>query len=257
MTSHAGPSGEITTSQAQTSRLQDELLQLQMMYASSSSQEKIYLENTMKKFKGQFSAMSRDDRALAAREHAYTTRVNSVALRQWLSDGDLSSCSGKIQTLAQCIHDVATLTAPEGKLCIAIEQFETWFQRMVQRSNRRSLGAGFLDRHDALIGPLDQEWHDLIAILQGKLDHIGRVLDDLGSGREGSSLAIVLDAHKLFVGNLRQELDYSIAIESATLEQEQAWIAESIANIMNDNDPISVNPRNDDTRQGIWNLDVT
>jgi hypothetical protein len=128
---------------------------------------------------------------------------------------------------------------------------------MVQRSNRRNLGAGFLDCHDALIAPLGREWHDLVAVLQGKLDHISRVLDDLGSGREGSSLAMVLDAHKLFVGNLRQELEYSIAIERTTLEQEQAWIAESIAKIMKENDPISVNPRNDDPRQGIWNLDMT
>jgi hypothetical protein len=256
MTSYAGPGGDVTSQQAQTSRLQDELLQLQMIYGSCASQQKIYLENTMKKFKEQFAALSRDDRALAAQERAYYTRVNSVAIHQWLEDGNLSS-SEKIQTLAQCIHDVATLTAPEGRVCIAIGQFETWFQRMTLISNRRSLGVALTDYQDALIIPLGQEWRDLIAILQRKLDHISRVLDNLGSAQEGTSLAMVLDAHKLFVGNLRQELEYCSAIERSTLEQEQTWVAESIVKIMKEDDPIAVNSRNNGLRQGIWNIHMT
>jgi hypothetical protein len=127
---------------------------------------------------------------------------------------------------------------------------------MVLISNRRSSSTALLECQDALIIPLGQEWRDLVAILQRKLNHIRRVLDDLGSAREGSSLAMVLDAHKLFVDNLRQELEYSSAIEKSVLEQEQTRIAESIAKIMQDN-PSAVNSRNDEPRQGIWNVDMT
>jgi hypothetical protein len=253
---YCGPDEETANLQAQTSRLQDELLQLQIIHDSSYSQRKTYLENTMRKFKEQFASLSRDHRAVAAQEYAYYTTSNRVSLQQWLSEGDLSG-SRKIQTLAQCIQDVATLTAPDGKLYMAIEQFETWFERMILTTSSRMSGTALLELNDILVSPLGEEWHDLAAVLHRKLEHCSAILKNLGSAKEGSGLAIVLDAHILLVDNLRQQLEYSSAIEKSTLQQEQAWIAESIAKILHEDDPIAVDCQQDNLRLGAWNVDTT
>jgi hypothetical protein len=255
-TNYSAPGDETATLLAQTSRLQDELLQLQMIHDSSHFQQKNYLENTMQKFRVQFAALSRDHRALTAQEHTYYRKSNRVALQQWVSEGDLHDY-GKMQTLAQCVQDVSTLTAPDGKLCMAIEQFETWFERMILTSSSRSSGTTLLEYHDILVSPLGQEWHDLVAVLHRKLDHCSQLLNNLGSAREGSGLAMVLDAHKLFVDNLRQELVYSSAIEEVTLQQEQIWIDESIAKITQEDDPMAVHCKHEDVRPGAWNIDMT
>lgn len=242
--------------QAQTSRLQDELLQLQLMYDSSHCQQKKYLQNIMQKFEVQFAALSRDHRALTSQEHAYDTRSNCAALQQWLGEGDMTG-PGKLQTLARCIQEVATLTAPEGKLCMAMEQFEAWFERMIVTSNSRTSGTALPENHDVLVSPLGKEWHDLVAVLHSKLDHCDRVLHSLGSATEGSGVAMVLDAHKMLVGNLRQELVFSSAIENMALQQEQIWIDESIAKMMHEDDAIGVDCQRDGLKLGAWNVDMT
>jgi hypothetical protein len=253
---YGGPDEDTANLQAQTSRLQDELLQLQMIHLSSHSQRKTYLENTMQKFKEQFTSLSRDHRAVAAQERAYYAKSNRVSLQQWLSEGDLSG-SRKIQTLAQCIQEVATLTAPHGKLYKAIEQFEAWFERMILTTSTRVSGMAVLELNDILVTPLSEEWHDHVAVLQRKLEHCSGVLKNLGPAKEGSDLAAVLDAHKLLVDNLREQLEYSSAIEKSTLQQEQAWIAESIAKIIHEADPIAVDCQQDNLRRGAWNVDTT
>ena len=256
MTNYSGPGNLTADLQAQVSRLQDELLHLQLIYDSSHSQHNKYLENTMRKLKARFEALSGDHRTLTAQEHAYRKETNCIALEQWLSEGELSG-SGKVQTLAICIQEVASLTALDGNLSDAMEQFQTWFERTIVTSNSRSSATAPLEYYDILISPLGQEWHDVVAVLHRKLDHCGQVLEDLGPAIEGSGLAMVLDTHKRFVHNLRQELEYSSAIEKIILEREQVWTDEFIASIMHEQDPIAAENQRRDLKPGAWNVDMT
>jgi hypothetical protein len=253
---HSGPGHETATVPAEISRLQDELLQLQLMHDSSHSQQKKYLENTRRKFEDQFAALSQHYRELTAQEHAYYTKSNCMALQQWLGKGELPS-SGKIQTLARCVQEVTTLTAPNNNLRIVMEEFETWFERMILISNSRCSGTALVEYNDILVGPLSQEWHDSVSLLHRKLDHCSQVLDNLGSARKGSGLAMVLDRHKLFVDNLRAELAYSSAIEKIALQQEQIWIDESIAKIMHGDDHTAGDGQQNNLGPGVWNVDIT
>jgi hypothetical protein len=253
---HSGPGHETATVSAEISRLQDELLPLQLMHDSSHSQQKKYLENTKRKFEDQFAALSQDYRELTAQEHAYYTKSNCMALQQWLSEGELPSL-GKMQTLAQCVQEVTTLTAPNSNLRIVMEEFETWFERMILISNSRCSGMALLEDNDIVIGPLSQEWHDNVALLHRKLDHCSQVLNNLGSARKGSGLAMVLDRHKLFVDDLRAELAYSSAIEEITLQQEQIWIDESIAKVMHGDDHTAGDGQQNNLRPGAWNVYMT
>ena len=252
---HSGPDHETATVSAEISRLQGELLQLQLMHDSSHSQQKKYFENTRRKFEDQFAALSQHHRELAAREHAYYTKSNFMALQQWLGEGELPSL-GKIQTLARCVQEVSTLTAPNN-LRIVMEEFETWFERMILISNNRCSGTALLECNDVLVGPLSQEWHDSVSLLHRKLDHCSQVLSNLGSARKGSGLAMVLDTHKLFVDDLRAELAYSSAIEKIALQQEQIWIDESIAKIMHGDDHTAGDGQQNNLRLGAWNADTT
>jgi hypothetical protein len=253
---HSGPGYETATVSAEISRLQDELLQLQLMHDSFHSQQKKYLENTRRKFEDQFAALSQDYRELTAQEHAYYTKSNCMALQQWLSEGELPSL-GKMQTLARCVQEVATLTAPHSNFGIVMEEFETWFERMILISNSRCSGTAPLEYNDVLVGPLSQEWHDSVSLLHRKLDHCSQVLSNLGSARKGSGLAMVLDAHKLFVHDLRAELAYSSAIEEIALQQEQIWIDESIAKIIHGDDHTAGGGQQNNLRLGAWNVDMT
>jgi hypothetical protein len=253
---HSGAGDETATVSAEISRLQDELLQLQLMHDSSHSQQKKYLENTRRKFKDQFAALSQDYRELTAQEHAYYTKSNCMALQQWLSEGELPGL-GKMQTLARCVQEITTLAAPNGNLRIIIEEFETWFERMILISNSRCSGTALLEYNDILVGPLSQEWHDSVSLLHRKLDHCSQVLSNLGSARKGSGLAMVLDTHKLFVDDLRAELAYSSAIEQIALQQEQIWIDESIAKIMHGDDHTAGDGQQNNLGPGVWNVDIT
>jgi hypothetical protein len=252
---HSGPGHETATVSAKISRLQDELLQLQLMHDSSHSQQKKYLENTKRKFEDQFAALSQDYRELTAQEHAYYTKSNCMALQQWLSEGELPGL-GKMQTLARCVQEVTTLTAPNNNLCIVMEEFETWFERMILISNSRCSGTALPEYNDILVGPLSQEWHDSVSLLHRKLDHCSQVLSNLGLARKGSGLAMVLDIHKLFVDDLRAELAYSSAIEEIALQQEQIWVDESIAKIMHGDDHAAGDGQQNNLRPVAWNVDM-
>jgi hypothetical protein len=241
---------------AEISRLQDELLQLQLMHDSSHSQQKNYLDNTRQKFEDQFAALSQDYRELAAQEHAYYMKSNCMALQQWLSEGELPSLE-KMQALARCVQEVTTITAPNSNLSMVMEEFETWFERMIVISNSRCSGTALLEYNDILVGPLSQEWHDGVALLHRKLDHCSQVLSNLGSARKGSGLATVLDTHKVFIDDLRAELAYSSTIEEITLQQEQIWIDESIAKIMHGDDHTAGDSQRNNLRPGAWNVDMT
>ena len=253
---HSEPGHETATVSPEISRLQDELLQLQLMHDSSHSRQKKYLDNTRRNFEDQFAALSQDHRELAAQEHAYYMKSNCMALQQWLSEGELPSLE-KMQALARCVQEVTTITAPNSNLRIVMEEFETWFERMILISNSRCSGTALLEYNDILVGPLSQEWHDSVALLHRKLDHCSQVLSNLGSARKGSGLAMVLDTHKLFVDDLRAELAYSSAIEEITLQQEQVWIDESIAKIMYGDDHTARDVQRNNLRPGAWNVDMT
>jgi hypothetical protein len=250
---YSGPGDGTTTVSAEISRLQDELLQLQLMHDLSSSQQKKYLENTRRKFADEFAVLSQDYRELMAQEHAYDTTSNCMALQQWLSEGELPGLE-KMQTLARCVQDVTTLTAPNGNFHIVMEEFEAWFERMILISNSRCSGTALLEYHDVLVGPLSQGWHNSVAVLHRKLDHCSQVLSNLGSARNGSGLAIVLDTHKLFVDNLRAELAHSRTIEEIALQQEQIWIDKSIATIMDGDDHTAGDGQRDNPRPEAWKM---
>ena len=252
---HSEAGNETATVSAEISRLQDELLQLQLMHDSLHSQHKKYLDNTRQKFEDQFATLSRDYRELAAQEHAYHMESNCMALQQWLSEGELPSL-GKMQALARCVQEVTALTDRNSNLRIVLEEFETWFERMILISNSRCSGTALPEYNDILVGPLSQEWHDSVALLHRKLDHCSQVLSNLGSARKGSGLAMVLGTHKLFVDDLRAELAYSSAIEEITLQQEQIWIDESIAKIMHGGDHTAGDGQRTNFRPGAWSVDT-
>ena len=256
LTTGLKPGDETPVLQTQVSRLQDELLQLQLIYNSSHSQQKLYFDSTMRNLKARFTTLSRDHQALAAQEHAYFQESNCAALQQWLSEGQLSD-SEKIQTLAKCIQEVATLAAPSGKLCVAIEQFETWFDRTILILGSRSSATPSLGQLDIHVSPLQEGWHDDVATLRRKLDRCADDLQNLGPAREGSSLAMVLNTHERFINKLRQELELSSAIEKVILQLEKSWLDDSIASIMQEEDLVALAGQQDDHRRRAWDVDMT
>ena len=256
LTTSPGPGDETPALQSQVSRLQDELLQLQLIHDSSHAQQNLYFENTMRNLKARFTTLSRDHRALAAQEYAYFQESNCAALQHWLSEGQLSGPE-KVQTLARCIQEVATLAAPDGKHCAAIEHFETWLERTMLILGSRSSATPPLGQLDIHVSPLQERWHDHVATLRRKLDRCADDLRDLGSAREGSSVAMVLNTHGRFIDNLRQELEFSSAIEKAILQLEESWLDDCVTSIMQEGDPVALAGQQDGHRRGTWDVDIT
>lgn len=235
------------------SRLRDELLQLQLIHDSSHTKLHGYRLDAKQKLRSKFEALQKDDRILTVQEQARSASHCQLALRDWISQGNLTS-SEKIQILSRCIQAVSDLTSPQGKLTLALEQFDAWFDTMTLVLETRSNDTTAVDETNLFVQPLDVEWHDVVATISRRLDGFANEIEVLGPAQEGSSLATVLQGHKVLVETLRQELECASRVEQTALQRERAWVDEQIAGILREKTLPPKSEQASDSTTGIWNL---
>ena len=254
---HHEPGDEIQeASTPRVIRLQNELLQLQLLYISSCQTLPQQERNVKLRLNRRFDLLVEDHRAIAAQEQDYCAGASHVALQQWLIAPQPWSGSERIQLLSRCVQDLGDLTGSRGRFTAAMEQFEAWFQVMILTLDARSDGIASEHGGDVSVPPLSQDWHDSVSVLTGKLERLNEILKSLGQANANIGLGQVLDSHKLLLSNLLQELESSCRIVKLVLEKERKWIGSSIGEILEETKNPTGSHQVVASRKGIWNLEL-
>ena len=240
---------------AQVIRIQDELLQLQLLYDGSQDSLQKSQHRSNAELERQFIALQADATRLHAEEEAYSISFNTAAVLKWLDHWD-GGGGKEARALSQLISDIDDLTRFEGRYARVMAEFETWFDAMLQAVKRRSgdseAEAGGHASFGLLIQPLGHGWRDEVAVLLRKLGAFSQTLDILGTATSGSRVQCILSTERLFVDNLLGELELATAIEATALRRQQTWIDSSVETLLDEHGSMNPPMNCNDHRRGVW-----
>ena len=236
-------------------RIQDELLQLQMLYDGSQDSLQSFQHHTDAELGRQFIALQADATRLDEEEGIYSASFNTAAVHTWL-DQEESGGVRKAQALSQLINDIDDLTRFDGRHARVVAEFEKWLDGMLQAAKRRSgdLEADAVGHASSglLVQPLGPGWCDEVALLLRKLGTLSQILDDLGTATSGSRVQSTLSTEKLFVDNLLGELNHATAIEAAALRRQQTWIDSAVENLLDEQGNVLPPMNRSEPKEGVW-----
>jgi hypothetical protein len=219
----------VNTELTQTTALQDELLHLEWMCLSAHKTLQEWMESGERNINEQHKKYFQEVCNVKKIEHNQQSRINGVALRDWLAVDTSKLSSQKVESLSQCVQTLADLAQPYERLFDVIAQFEAWYDNTLDTLANRS---GDSQSEDArFLLPLSQAWAETSVTLVQEFESCLRNLDLLGSCDGSSGLGLVLDSHTRFTKGILDELNVMQLIHSMVLQQEDDWIACEISQL--------------------------
>ena len=219
----------VNTDFTQATALQDELLQLEWMYLSAHKTLQEWMESGERNISEQHKKYFQEVRNVKKIEQNQQSRINSVALRDWLAMDTSKLSSQKVESLSQCVQTLTDLAQPYERLSDVLAQFEAWYDDMLDTLGNRS--GNSQSQHARFLRPLGQAWAETSATLAREFECCLRNLDLLGSVDGSSGLGLVLDSHARFTKGILDELNVMQLIQSMVLQQEDDWITREISRL--------------------------
>jgi hypothetical protein len=231
------------------SRQRDEILQLRLLHVGSRKTLRDFETSSRSKLKLKFEGLRRQDDLLLELEQHRDRCINHTALQTWLQqnvevDGD------RLQLLASCIRDLDGLTAEGGRHFKVMLHFETWFEDMIRALESRKEPSGFASEALLFVEPIEAIWSQEVAFLQRKLQSIIQTFRGLGNA-DGGGIHFMLASYMRLADNLLQELEACISIQNTALEQEYAWVGQSLQDLLIEKDPAQAESA-PSCRRGLW-----
>lgn len=210
--------------------LQDELLQLQLMFLSSRQTLKAWTESGFRKVKEQQEKHIQDACDVKLMMQSQQDLINGAALQDWLAKDRDQQWLKKVESLSQCVQTLTDLTQPYERLSDVANQFDTWYQTTTDILSGRS--GGSQEKEFQCIRALGQPWAETLAALVQAFGSCLRNLERLGGGDGSSGLGLVLDGYTRLNKTVLQELDVMQIIHSTVLKQENDWIRAELSGIL-------------------------
>jgi hypothetical protein len=239
----------VNTDFTQATALQDELLQLEWIYLSAHKTLQECLSTGERNINEQHKKYFQEECNVKKIEQNQQSRINGVALQDWLAMDTNKLSSQKVESLSQCVQTLTDLVQPYERLSNVIAQFEAWYENTLDTLGNRSG-----DSHSEaarFIRPLGQPWAETRATLVREFESCLRNLDMRGSGDGSSGLGLVLDGHARLTKGILDELNVMQLIQSMVLQQEDDWIACEISQLTVEKDKSEVSAGNL-KRPAIW-----
>lgn len=237
----------LTATEASTSsRLEDELLQLALVYVNSHACVKEFELSINRKIDTSSSALRAEEEAVRAAARNRQADVNAEALRAWLQDGDQGSKTRKLQDFSFCVAELSDLHSSEGLYVGCMRQFNQWLVQVQAVFQQQTDQA---DMH--LIEPIDHLWTHNMRDLEARLGVCEQVLRGLQSLEpiEGSALAFSLTQFHHMVQVMQSSTAESQSIYESVLSARRNWVANTISNIIN----TGSDGFDTEARLGAWN----
>lgn len=213
--------------------VQDEMLQLQLMYMSSRQTLQKWTKSGEDNIIQQQRKLVQEASEVRTIEHNQQECINGAALKDWLL---LGKGLTRVESLAQCVQTLADLTQSDQRLSRVIEQFEAWYENTSEVLNERSGGSQRLNPR--FLQPLGQLWAETVTALIHSFETCLGKLEELGPGDGLSGLGLVMDAHTRFSKGILDELNTMKVVHAMALEQEDDWIRSKVSALLAmDNEP--------------------
>lgn len=229
---------------AETSKLQNELLQLHLLHKDAASVETEWRASAKRKLGARFQSVVERNEALVDLEIAEMGKINAAAFQKWQGVGAPGlGLDDKVQILDDVVSGVWNLGDSGGKYARIVKKFERWLGKCQDTLEARARDD---DGDDILfLEELDPGWKEDCLVLGRKLEGWQRQLLDLGQPGNGSSLATVVDGYKGLVCGMLTELSVMAQVERDAMRKEVEWIK-------NMNDDFADESQNTPTSGAIW-----
>ncbi|KAE8380594.1 hypothetical protein BDV26DRAFT_126881 [Aspergillus bertholletiae] len=226
----------IPSSSLEVAALQTELLQLSLLHLSSLREDAEWKANVEKQLRTKYNTVAERYRCIVKEEKRYQQRLNGQALHCWLKNSiehnGHQGFAAQIQVLSKVAQEVFDLSdILEGKFTLAVQEFESWLQRVEEIKTCRHYQGG--SDLDVFIDPLDRAWKEEAHNVTMKLELCSRQLQSLditGYGEveqlEGSSLYRTAKGLDSMVSSMIEELNIIRKIEADVVRSERQWVSQ-------------------------------
>jgi hypothetical protein len=222
---------------AETSKLQNELLQLHLLHKDVAQVEKEWRSSAKRKLGARFQSVVESNEKLAALELEETGKINAAALQQWQDTGIPAwGLEERIQVLDEVLIGVWNLGEAGGKYARVVGKFERWLRRCQDILDSRSRDDDLAEEDILFLEGLDSGWKDDCLTIGRKLESWRDHLKHLGPPDPGSSLATVVDGCQGLVRGMLMELAIMGRIERDAMAMELEWIKGMNENTIDDED---------------------
>ncbi|KAH6668025.1 hypothetical protein B0J14DRAFT_602025 [Halenospora varia] len=222
---------------AETSKLQNELLQLHLLHKDADRVGREWKASAKKKLGQRFQHVVQKNDDLVQLEVEETGKVNAAALRRWQEESSSGwGLEEKIQVLGEVVTSVWNLGESGGKYSRIVRKFERWLGRSQGILTSRNSDSHPSSEPDefTFLEELENGWKDDCFNLGRKLETYKEQLRDLGEAERGSSLAYVVGDCRKLVDGMLEELGVMGMIERDLMRRESEWIREMNDDIQDD-----------------------
>ncbi|EXJ83202.1 hypothetical protein A1O1_06821 [Capronia coronata CBS 617.96] len=219
--------GETST---ETRRLQDELLQLAVLYEKSQSTLQSYESSIKTRLAACSDGLKQQIQSLESVERGQLTKVNADAAKTWTEAGSaVSAGSNRSLILAHSVRVLNEITARGGPLDIVMSQFDEWQVSAVSKTSNRANRDARDSTAPGLLAPLDPQWSALVDSVQNRVRTCSESLADLQGPSDSSSIGLLLKMLSRLAEEILREIAICRDVEAFILQREQEWMEAAIS----------------------------
>lgn len=227
----------ISSSWPEIAALQTELLQLNLLHSSAVQRSVEWQTESEAILQEKYDSVAGTYKSILADERERQRRLNAQALSIWLKNSreqrNRQGFSEQIQLLSQIAQEISSLSGPDGRYTLVIQEFEDWFQVVDEIRESRSRFGNGLTGNMSFIDPLCPEWKNELNELSMKIELCARQLqslDILGYGEleqlEGSALLRIANGLRDMTDMMISEIKTIRAIEADVVRLERLWVGQ-------------------------------
>lgn len=207
-----------------------ELMELQILYATSSQTLLNYEQSAMATLKEIFEEASSEESSVNAMRSAYASQQAQKSLLKWLSQDRSSSTPGRVGNLATAIQELNDLQGPTGLIQHVFDRYQSWFDSMILTLDTRAPDEKTrASKHELrLITALDAAWHRDTDVLSRKLENYLSIFSEPDPDDRDYGIGAILFTHRQLVQTILHSLQVCLSIERMILDQEQDWLSDTV-----------------------------
>ncbi|KAI9823892.1 MAG: hypothetical protein M1832_002210 [Thelocarpon impressellum] len=213
--------------------LQIELLQLQMLSSSFGSNQDAWAQSVKDRCRRRFEDVACSQLELEIAEQGAQEKLNFYGLHEW-DCADATVClEDRARILGPLIMDLISLTTPQGQFANVQTEFESW---VAWTTDIWSLGGrpGRTDEPPTelrMVEDLGDGWTAAVDALSRRLFTHKRGLDSVGDALHGTSLSAVIGSCRAMVVGLLEELDLMRAVRTDIVRCEKGRVDTMVGSI--------------------------
>lgn len=189
-------------------RLQDELLQLALVYQHSSKTLKDFEHSVQCELNLAAARLQKQQQDVSALEADHQKQVNAVAISTWLLDSERTLNRRKIEDLSFCLNELASIDEEGGIYAQVMSEFDQWVDntKLLPRSEGLDIWEveGRYELHK--LHTPGVSWHRKVDTCHERLKTCWMTLQAVGDDDADSGIGITLSTHGQLVSTMMLEL---------------------------------------------------